>query len=241
MYSHSLRRVQPSPSQGGSASASQAVSGQTGLGQASLGQARAVQSRSQPNSIARNPVERRIEKRKQHDLPRNVMEQLVTEEVDRQLAAIAASQRRYLKPTQITAYALNRLPSLYVTSDRGWQRQMRRLESDGLGEKIQVAVRQGIIAVQRDPLREVNILAEPELEEATIALQDLRQLLGQPDLGWQNLASTLRMALNHAQNNTQNIQHNTQHNTQPVALTPAGKPDPALDLATGWHSQGHYL
>ncbi len=236
MYSHSLRRAPLSQSQGGSA-ASSSVSGQAGLGQAGLsqaglsqtglGQVRTIQNRSQSNSIARNPADRRIEKRKQRDLPRNVMEQLVAEEIDRQLSNLSANQLRYLKPTQISAYALNRLPSLYITSDRGWQRQMRRLESDGLREKIQIAVRQGIIAVQRDPLREVDVLADPASEEAAIALQELRQLLNQPDLGWHNIASTVRTVLHNAPA------------TAATAGTSMEKLDPELE--PGWHSQDHYL
>ncbi len=52
---------------------------------------------------------------------RNVMEPLVAEEVQRQLPLKLV---KYLNRAQAIAYALNRLPALYATSERGWHLQM---------------------------------------------------------------------------------------------------------------------
>jgi hypothetical protein len=135
-------------------------------------------------------------KSKQDLLPRNLIEQLVLEEIDRQLQGVDSRRLPYLNSLQIAAYTLNRLPGLYVTSERGWERQMRRLENEGLAEKIQVTVQQAIVAVQRDPLREVSLVAaDPEMEEAAIALSNLRQLLGNPKLEWYNLTNAVSAIL----------------------------------------------
>lgn len=127
--------------------------------------------------------------------PKNAMEALVAEEVKTQLAKIDDRPRSYIKPSQVAAYALNRLPSLYVTSERGWQRQIRRVQEDGLQETIRTAVRQGIMAVQRDPLREVSALPNEAQDGAAIALDELKTILGDPNLDWHNLPRQVKVAL----------------------------------------------
>lgn len=82
----------------------------------------------------------------------NVMEPLVAEEVQRQLQHLPPKLVKYLNPAQVIAYALNRLPALYATSIEGWYRQEQRAKNE-LAHQIFLAVRQGLAAVQRDPLK----------------------------------------------------------------------------------------
>jgi Late competence development protein ComFB len=82
----------------------------------------------------------------------NVLEPLVTAEVMRQLAELPPNLVKYIKPEEAIAYALNRLPPLYATSQEGWKRQQEKAQTD-LAENIFIAVRQGLAAVQRDPLK----------------------------------------------------------------------------------------
>ncbi len=82
----------------------------------------------------------------------NVLEPLVTAEVMRQLAELPPNLVKYIKPEEAIAYALNRLPPLYATSQEGWKRQQEKAQTD-LAENIFLAVRQGLAAVQRDPLK----------------------------------------------------------------------------------------
>lgn len=82
----------------------------------------------------------------------NVMESLVAEEVKRQLKHLPPKLVKYLNPAQVIAYALNRLPALYATSIEGWYQQEKRAK-DEFAEQISRAVRQGLAAVQRDPLK----------------------------------------------------------------------------------------
>lgn len=122
----------------------------------------------------------------------NVMEVLVAEEVANQLGALPHKIARQMNSSEVAAFALNRLPALYATSKRGWQRQWKRGKGE-LQAQIATAVRQGIMAVQRDPLFTDSPLAFDN--EAETALQELKQLLRCEDLSWQNLPSMVRLTL----------------------------------------------
>lgn len=100
-------------------------------------------------------------------LYRNALEPLVVEESQRQLQQFPPKMLGSLKPervlAQVVAYALNRLPALYATSDRGWQFQQHQAQK--LRPQIVMAVRQGFAAVQRDPLTPVwDDAPQPEAE-----------------------------------------------------------------------------
>lgn len=60
----------------------------------------------------------------------NVMEELVLTETIARIAEIEATSERTLDVGDIAAYALNRLPPLYATTEEGasWQRQRAKIE-----------------------------------------------------------------------------------------------------------------
>ena len=122
----------------------------------------------------------------------NVMEVLVAEEVAHQIEALPHKLARQTNPSEVAAFALNRLPSLYATSKRGWQRQWNRGKGE-LQTQIATAVRQGMMAVQRDPLHSNSSLTTETAAET--ALEELKQLLQCQQLSWQNLPSVVRLAL----------------------------------------------
>lgn len=122
----------------------------------------------------------------------NVMEVLVAEEVADQLGALPHKLARQINPSEVAAFALNRLPTLYATSKRGWQRQWKRGKGE-LQNQIATAVRQGIMVVQYDPFHADSPLAVTDPAET--ALEELKQLLRCKDLSWQNLPSVVRLAL----------------------------------------------
>jgi Late competence development protein ComFB len=103
---------------------------------------------------------------------RNVLETLVAQETSRQLMNLPPKLVKYINPAQVIAYALNRLPPLYATSFEGWQRQQKRATEE-LGNQITTAVRQGLAAVQRDPLKHVTPLIVVE----EIKPQEMQTLL----------------------------------------------------------------
>lgn len=125
---------------------------------------------------------------------RNVMESLVVEEVEKQFQRLSARVTSYVNKAEVIAYALNRLPALYATSEKGWEQQRVRARKE-LDSQIIAAVRQAIAAVQRDPLRAVVPLQIGTDQESQVVLQELKELLGQDDLSWRNLADTVENAL----------------------------------------------
>jgi hypothetical protein len=125
---------------------------------------------------------------------RNAIESLVVEEVERQFQRLPTRLSSYLNKTEVIAYALNRLPALYATSEKGWREQRLRGKNQ-LGNQIVTAVRQAIAAVQRDPLRASTPLQPREDIEPQVALQGLRELLRREDLSWRNLVDGVEQAL----------------------------------------------
>ncbi|BAZ27650.1 late competence development protein ComFB [Cylindrospermum sp. NIES-4074] len=125
---------------------------------------------------------------------RNVMEVLVVEEVEKQFQSLPPKTAKYIKANEVIAYALNRLPALYATSKRGWQRQWHRGKTE-MHQKITTAVRQGIIAVQQDPLRANDPLTFPDEKATQTALEGLKVLLQREDLSWENLTDVVEQTL----------------------------------------------
>ncbi len=116
----------------------------------------------------------------------NVMERLVAEEVDRQKAKLPLKLRGYIKTVEVETFALNRLPALYASSEKGWQMQYEKAAKDH-AEAIYTAVRQGIAAVQIDPLRASLPLSVRQNDESEMILSTFRNLLNQPDLTWDDI------------------------------------------------------
>ena len=143
------------------------------------------------HSVRSQTIEQRTPAR---DVPLNVMEALVAEEIDAQMQRLSLREQQTLQRSQIMGYALNRLPGLYVTSEKGWERQW----SQGKNKyqcQIKIAVRQGIAAVLRDPLRDVTVLSCHPPDVAEAALNQLRRLLMRQELSWHNIVSTIQMLL----------------------------------------------
>lgn len=133
-----------------------------------------------------------------HDVPRhtyvNVMELLVSEEVEKQLKTMQPRMLKYLKRVEVETYALNRLPSLYASSEKGRQLQYEKAKRE-LYNQIKSAVRQAFAAVQVDPIRASEPLHNQQDDAASVALSTLRDLLKQPDLNWDGVINRLRSLL----------------------------------------------
>jgi len=131
----------------------------------------------------------------------NVMESIVLDEVNRQLHHIPGRVRRYLKVEEIVTYALNRLPTLYASSEKGLEHQ-QQVAQRNLNRQVESAVRQGIAAVQVDPLRLSQPLHLGHSPESEAVLQALRALFNLPELDWQQALVKLR----HLQTDTQPVE-----------------------------------
>lgn len=125
---------------------------------------------------------------------KNVMELLVEQEVDRQLAALPAKVAAYVNKLELTAYALNQLPALYATSERGLEFQIRQGKSK-YGAQIVQSVNRAIAAIRRDPIRSYAPLpnAQPPLLQEV--LTQLRRVLKNDTLNWETLPNAVEQAL----------------------------------------------
>lgn len=130
----------------------------------------------------------------------NVMESLVAEEVERQLNKLPPKLAMYIRRLEVETYALNRLPSLYASSEKGWRYQCQKAELE-LRQNIAIGVRQAFSAVQVDPLRRSTPLSpeeksnDQENSESQAALEALRGLLQQPDLSWAEIVQEIEKLL----------------------------------------------
>jgi len=116
----------------------------------------------------------------------NVMERLVAEEVQRQKGKLPPKLREYIKTVEVETYALNRLPALYASSEKGWQMQYEKAGKTN-AESVSKAVRQGIAAVQVDPLRASQPLSVKQNDESEAVLTSFRNMLNQPELSWDDI------------------------------------------------------
>ncbi len=93
----------------------------------------------------------------------NVMEELVVTEAITQVSAL--QENRKLEVTDVTAYALNRLPPLYATTEEGAQFQRERAKAE-LQDLIHSQVKEGIIClIQRPEIPNRNLLDRPERKD----------------------------------------------------------------------------
>lgn len=107
---------------------------------------------------------------------RNAIEPIVVQEVEHQLRHLSPKMLKYIDPLQVIAYALNRLPALYATSEEGWHWQQARATTK-MREQIATAVRQALVAVQRDPLKVSTPLPETGIDSTSCYMQDNSQFL----------------------------------------------------------------
>lgn len=123
----------------------------------------------------------------------NVMELLVSEEVDRQLKQLSPKVSKYVKRFEVETYALNRLPPLYASSEKGWEHQYEKAKQTHKAQ-IAKAVMQAMAAVQVDPIRSSRPLSTGS-DESQTALKILRDMLQQPDLNWEGIINRLKPLL----------------------------------------------
>lgn len=150
------------------------------------------------NLYASQPSAQSVEFRKQLDLRKqiapNLMEELVIQEAEAQIQQLPAKSAQFVKAVDGVVYTLNRLPAMYASTKRG--RQLQCQEATGkLKQQIEAAVRQGIAAVYRDPLRSSEPWEDTETPAANKALEALRQELRYDRLNWENLPDVVRYRL----------------------------------------------
>ena len=135
----------------------------------------------------------------------NIMEELVTEEVARQIKRYPDNISQYINQVEVATYALNRLPPLYASCHKGLNKQKLKGKSD-YSIEITKAVRQAFAAVQKDILRystplvpkddsDSAITPNEELVEARKALAQLAEFFPNGQVSWQNLVRVVKPLL----------------------------------------------
>ena len=133
-------------------------------------------------------------------IAKNVMEELVTEEINKQLKRYPRKVAKFINQVEVFTYALNRLPPLYASSHKGLNRQKIRGKAE-LQIQITRTVREGIKQVQNDLLRISNPLTteidsvEQELAEAQEALQELSAFFPTKHISWKNINKIVKPIL----------------------------------------------
>lgn len=124
----------------------------------------------------------------------NAMETLVEREVERQVQALPERVVAYVNKTELSAYALNQLPSLYATSEKGLAYQIQRGQSKH-GAQVREAVQRALIAIQRDPIRRNAPLTDARSPLMQDILRRLQSLLKNEQLNWEMLPQAVEQAL----------------------------------------------
>jgi hypothetical protein len=120
----------------------------------------------------------------------NVMELLVEEEVRHQTQHLTNRTAEVLRSGELIAYALNQLPPLYATTQRGWDYQVKEGRKKYAVE-ISKAVRCAINAVMRDPIMTAVPLGAQVPSSLRKVLHDLRIILGENHLEWEDLPKSI--------------------------------------------------
>lgn len=133
-------------------------------------------------------------------ISKNVMEDLVAEEIEKQLKRYPKNTVKFINHVEVASYALNRLPPLYASSHKGLNKQKFKGKSE-FSIKITRVVREAIAAVQQDLLRDSSPLTmeldkvSQELQEAENALRELGEFLPNGEISWKNLVRTVKPIL----------------------------------------------
>jgi hypothetical protein len=91
--------------------------------------------------------------------------------------------------SEVSAYALNRLPPLYATTSRGWTQQRQRAETQ-LKPEIVRAVEQAFVNVRIDR-PQATMLDVAIIDSPADALARLRTIFALPQLQWQEVPQVI--------------------------------------------------
>ncbi len=125
---------------------------------------------------------------------KNALEIIVVEEAKNQFAQLDRAKREDINLTEVIAFALNRLPSLYASSDRGWLQQRKRANNEFRKQAIS-HLHQGFLRVGNNPLVKVSPLPLYEIERPDYCLQQLRNILRRPDLTWKQVPAIVKESI----------------------------------------------
>jgi hypothetical protein len=125
---------------------------------------------------------------------RNALEELVIEEAEAQYKRLGVDVKKRVDLSEVIAYALNRLPPMYATTQRGWVQQRKKADQE-LVSAIAKTVRNGFLSTQSDVLREHDPIPAHELISQARSLAKLRKLFNKDYLKWKDVPDVVRDTL----------------------------------------------
>lgn len=123
----------------------------------------------------------------------NAMEPLVIEELEVQLQKLPVEAVEKINKNEAIAYALNRLPALYSTTEEGWYWQQERAR-EKLADLIAKVVGWAIRKTQKPKGNFIKPLPNPNTASEA-ALERLKKLLVCEELSWENLPDVVEETL----------------------------------------------
>ncbi|MEI6429521.1 MAG: late competence development ComFB family protein [Pseudanabaena sp. ELA607] len=120
---------------------------------------------------------------------RNALEEIVVKVAQEQLGRLPAPQRQNIDISEVLAYALNRLPTLYASTGRGWLQQRKRGRSE-LYNLVINAVNRSLMNVRQQMPRNYTSLSLDQLLTPAHTLARLQKLFHKDNLRWRDLATT---------------------------------------------------
>ncbi len=114
----------------------------------------------------------------------NVMEGLVSQEMWRQIKNMPSWFRKSRRWSEMMPYALNRLPTLYASSQQGFQRQVRYAQQE-LQTTISQVVKDALLVTRPDPLEHRGHLKVNHLKASEAVLQALGRVFEDTNLDWE--------------------------------------------------------
>ncbi|MBR8827925.1 MAG: late competence development ComFB family protein [Gomphosphaeria aponina SAG 52.96 = DSM 107014] len=130
----------------------------------------------------------------------NAMELLVIEEIEKQMKDYPLELIHQINKIEVAAYALNRLPPLYASSEEGLYCQ-KQLGKKDFQEAISRLVAQSLAVIQQQPVRFYTPLITTEMHElhaAKAAMEELKEFLGfaAQEVSWLEIIKEIKHQMN---------------------------------------------
>lgn len=117
----------------------------------------------------------------------NVLEGLVLEASERQIKRLDPSYTRPITLEEVAAYALNRLPPMYATSENGYRELRLRVKAE-LKQEVINKIREGILKLSQSPMRKFLPVPFEKIDhQRDESIAQLRTILQEPELTWKKL------------------------------------------------------
>ncbi|MFM6347103.1 MAG: late competence development ComFB family protein, partial [Dolichospermum sp.] len=119
----------------------------------------------------------------------NVLEEILVKETYNQIDDLRPElqSKAKVKVAEVLAYALNRLPPLFVTSPSGWHHQSNYATSD-LQPQISQLVKQGLKnALLGDPIHDLTPLPNHLFSNSAGVLHQLSKIFGRSHIRWRDV------------------------------------------------------